>query len=254
MVKIRKMLSDNSNHYNGVNSCEFITIHETDNTSKGAGADNHSRYIDNGSEETWHYSVDDIEIVQSFKDKVQCWHAGDVKGNKNSIGVEMCVNSDSNYRQTVNNTIELVKHLMDKHNIPIENVVQHNYWSGKNCPRILRSGNKGITWSVFKEKVKGNKPTSKKDKVKIDQLVKDTIAGKYGNGEERKRKLGVYYERVQNIINGNVDNSSNHQSIVDIDDLVKRTIRGDFGNGNERKKALGEYYDEVMRKVNDIYS
>lgn len=33
------------------------------------------------------------------------------------------------------------------------------------------------------------------------QLVDDVIAGKYGNGEERKRQLGNYYNAVQNRVN-----------------------------------------------------
>ena len=154
-MKITKMLSNNKNHYTGVNKCKYITIHETGNTNKGANALNHAKYINNGSSATWHYTVDDTQIIQHYEDTVQCWHAGDGKGegNLNSIGVEMCVNSDGDFNKTILNTIELVKHLMNKHNIPIKNVVQHNKWSGKDCPSNIRSG-KPISWGGFINMIK----------------------------------------------------------------------------------------------------
>jgi len=82
----------------------------------------------------------------------------------------------------------------------------------------------------------------------IENLVKRTIRGDFGNGEERKRKLGSNYQRVQDIINGKTYNNS-----VNIDDLVKRTIRGEFGNGAERKKKLGKHYNEVQKRINKMY-
>ena len=153
-MKINKMLSNNKNHYTGVNKCKYITIHETGNTNKGANALNHAKYINNGSA-TWHYTVDDAQIIQHYEDSIQCWHCGDGRGdgNANSIGIEMCINSDGDFNKTIDNTIELVKYLMNKHNIPIENVVQHNKWSGKNCPANIRSG-KPITWNTFINMIK----------------------------------------------------------------------------------------------------
>lgn len=157
-MKINKMLSNNKNHYTGVNKCLYITIHETGNTNIGANALNHAKYINSGSSATWHYTVDTEQVIQHFNDTVQCWHSGDGKGdgNLNSIGIEMCINSDGNMNDTINNTIELIKYLMNKYNIPINNVVQHNHWSDKNCPSNIRSG-KPITWNTFINKIK-NEP------------------------------------------------------------------------------------------------
>ena len=154
------MISNNKNHYTGVNKCKYITIHETGNKNRGANALNHAKYINSGSSATWHYTVDDKQIIQHYEDSVQCWHSGDGRGdgNLNSIGIEMCVNSDGNFNKTIANTIELVHYLMNKHNIPITNVVQHNKWSGKNCPSNIRSG-KPISWGGFINMIK-NKPTN----------------------------------------------------------------------------------------------
>lgn len=165
-MKIKQNLTNNNNHFKGVNPCNYITVHDTANKSKGANAIMHARYINNGSKVTWHYTVDDTQVVQHYIDSRQCWHAGDGKGagNTQSIGIEMCVNSDGNFKKTVDNTVELVVHLMLKHNIPIERVVQHNHWSGKNCPTSLRQNVYGITWNDFINKVKTqlNKKVTKK--------------------------------------------------------------------------------------------
>lgn len=153
MVKVVNNLSYNNNYYNVLNSRQYITIHETSNTSVGANADAHANYINNGSQETWHYTVDDKKAVKHFKHTTSCWHAGTYAGNTQSIGIEMCVNKDGDYLKTVQNTIELVKEIMKVEHIPASNVVQHNYWSGKNCPMLLRSGRYGITWPEFKARL-----------------------------------------------------------------------------------------------------
>lgn len=149
----------NSRSYGTGNKCNYITIHETDNTKEGANAQAHANLQSNKNprEASWHYQVDDKQVIQSFPDNVQCWAAGDGRGSGNteSIHIEMCVNSDGDYKKTVANTVELVRHLMKTHNISAGRVVQHNRWSGKNCPRFMRSATKGISWNQFMEMVKG---------------------------------------------------------------------------------------------------
>ena len=66
MVKITKNLSYNNNYYRERNSKLYITIHETANRSVGANANAHANFINNGSQETWHYTVDDTHAVQHF--------------------------------------------------------------------------------------------------------------------------------------------------------------------------------------------
>src|SRR5690625_2374925 len=141
--------------YGGLNGEKYIVIHETANTRKGANANAHARLQASGNSRSasWHYQVDDKEIVQSFDDNKQCWHAGNKYYNQNSIGIEIYVNSDGDYKKAVDNAVKLTKHLMDKYNISANNVIQHNQASGKDCPRYLRAGNKGVTWSQFKAKL-----------------------------------------------------------------------------------------------------
>src|SRR5699024_12222992 len=49
---------------------------------------------------------------------------------------------------------------MGKYNISASNVIQHNTASGKDCPKYLRAGNKGITWAQFKAKLSDNKTSN----------------------------------------------------------------------------------------------
>ncbi|MEK3887440.1 N-acetylmuramoyl-L-alanine amidase [Bacillus sp. FSL K6-3431] len=165
MVAIKKQLvSSRTITSGGGNPCNFITIHETGNEDKGAGAQTHANLQSNGYSASWQYQVDDKEIIQSYPDSVRCWHAGDGggKGNMESIGIEICVNPDSDFKKAVANAAELVKHLMKKHNIPLTNVVQHNRWSGKNCPTNLRNGSKGINWLGFMKLIELKQPVENK--------------------------------------------------------------------------------------------
>ena len=89
---------------------------------------------------------------------------------------------------------------------------------------------------------------TKKVNKSVDELAKEVIAGKYGNGEERKKALGDRYAEVQARVNEILAPAPKPN--VDILDLVRKTIRGDFGNGEERKKALGDRYAEIQKQVN----
>ena len=137
---------------------KFIVVHDTGNKSKGADAMAHYRYFNSGNRNaSAHYFVDDKEIVQLVPDDKSAWHVGDGRGkfgilNSNSIGIEICVNSDGDYETAYNKTIELVKYLMEKHNIPFDNVVRHYDASRKSCPRSMMDNNWKL-WKEFKEKL-----------------------------------------------------------------------------------------------------
>lgn len=152
---VKNIVKNPKSIYGHKNKKRFITIHETDNQSKGADANAHGRLQQNGYGSSWHYSVDDKRIVQSFEHSAQCWHSGMGRdnGNLNSIAIEICVNSDGNFKKAVENTVWLVKKIMLEENISLSNIVRHFDWSGKNCPRNLINGSKGVTWIDFKNRL-----------------------------------------------------------------------------------------------------
>ncbi|MFC5466300.1 N-acetylmuramoyl-L-alanine amidase family protein [Lederbergia graminis] len=175
------------NTYGGGNPCRFITIHETGNFSLGADAQAHANLQSRGYSATWHYQVDDEQIIQSFPDEVRCWHAGDGrgKGNRESIAIEICVHPDGNFIKAVKNAVHLVAILMNKHGIPIGNVVQHHHWSKKNCPQLLRAGSRGVTWTDFIKMVKRKLATGR-----LPQTYKvNKVLNGYYTANDAKRRV-----------------------------------------------------------------
>ncbi|MEY8751437.1 peptidoglycan recognition protein family protein [Alkalicoccobacillus gibsonii] len=118
----------------------YITQHETGNTNAGANAEVHARYIKGADARSrsvsWHYTVDDTQIIQHLPVNEVAWHAGP-DGNSQSIGIELCVNSDGNFQKAKENAAWLVQRLMKNLNIPLSRVVTHKHWTGKNCPARL---------------------------------------------------------------------------------------------------------------------
>lgn len=140
---------------------EYITIHNTGNTSKGADADNHAMWLRGGGKDqtvSYHYAVDDKQAVLIIPENENAWHAGDGKngtGNRKSLAIEICENSDGDLKKATDNAVLLVQELMKKYGIPISKVVQHKYWINKQCPRRLLKG-EPYTWDEFLKKVRGN--------------------------------------------------------------------------------------------------
>ncbi|GLC89144.1 peptidoglycan recognition protein family protein [Lysinibacillus piscis] len=136
------------------NKKKYIVVHETDNTNIGADADAHARLQWNGNsrQASWHWQVDDQEAVQSFEHFWECWGAGTYQGNTEGIQIEICVNQDGNYQKAVQNAAQLIAKIMKEENISIDHVVQHHFFSGKNCPRNLRAGK--VKWSQFLDMIR----------------------------------------------------------------------------------------------------
>jgi len=132
---------------------EWITIHSTANPR--STAQNEADNVRNNNPDakiSFHWVVDDKEAINVIPENEIAWHAGDGNGagNMSSIGVEICESGDR--IQVLLNTIRLVIDIQNRHNIPINKVVQHNYWNGKDCPRILRNSayiKNDMNWGWF---------------------------------------------------------------------------------------------------------
>lgn len=137
---------------------EYIVVHETDNTAKGANADAHFKYWDtnDNADSSVHYVVDDTKVIQLLELTQRAWHVGDNKGysnitNSNAIGIEICVNSDGDYTKARQNCIELVKYLIGVTGLPANKLVRHNDASGKYCPRKMLDNPQ--LWTDFKAQI-----------------------------------------------------------------------------------------------------
>lgn len=91
-------------------------------------------------------------------------------------------------------------------------------------------------------------------KKSVNELAKEVIAGKWGNGDARKTALtnaGYDYSAVQKEVN-RIFGGANTKSI---DTLAREVIQGKWGNGSERKDRLtkaGYDYNAVQARVNQL--
>ena len=170
----------------------YITVHNTANTKASATAKAHAEYMNSAGKDkevSYHYVVDDGEIYQLIPDGEVAWHAGDGgsgTGNRQSLAIEICENQGGDLLAATDLAAELTGYLMDRYNIPLSNVVQHNYWSGKNCPNRIRKG-QPYGWSEFLDRAKAK--TADAD-AGTEQLIK-----------ENERLKAVLLE-IENLVEG----------------------------------------------------
>jgi N-acetylmuramoyl-L-alanine amidase CwlA len=143
-------LSNNPNR--PLQSVGYVTVHNTGNYNPEAGARRHAEYQLGGSggrAASWHYTVDAREAWQSFEDTRECWHTGVARGNASSLGVEICVNDRGGFQAACENAAALTAGILARYHLAADRVVQHRFWSGKNCPAELLSGEWGVAWPDF---------------------------------------------------------------------------------------------------------
>ena len=99
--------------------------------------------------------------------------------------------------------------------------------------------------------------TPEPSKKSIDEIAREVIAGKWGNGTDRKNRLtkaGYDYNAVQSRVNQMLGKTP-QPSKKSIDEIAREVILGRWGNGKERKNRLtaaGYDYDAVQKRVNEI--
>jgi N-acetylmuramoyl-L-alanine amidase len=113
-----------------------------------------------------HYIVDDKNIIKCIPDNEVGYHVGantykplvyNVIGvpygtspNNYTIGIEICVNADSDFPVTRQNTIELTSSLLKKHKLTTKNVFRHFDITGKECPKMMVED---TIWNQFLQEV-----------------------------------------------------------------------------------------------------
>ena len=138
---------------------KYLVIHETANTRAGADANAHYRYwsTNPNANASTHFVVDSNQIYQMLELNQMGWHVGDNKGysditNRNSIGMEIAVNSDGDFSKARQNAIELTIKIMKELNMTIDQLKRHHDASGKYCPTNML--NNDALWTDFVAQVK----------------------------------------------------------------------------------------------------
>ena len=239
-------------------NAEFIVVH---NTANDASANNEIEYMkSNNNKVSFHYAVDDTEIVQGIPENRNAWHAGDGNGNGNrkGIAIEICYSKSGGERfdKAEENAAEFIASKLKEKGWGIDKVKKHQDFANKYCPhRTLDYG-----WERFLNKIRsylGQSTVDTGSSKDLNAIADEVIAGKWGNGEDRKNRLtqaGYNYSEVQALVNQKLNGASTSTNKKSIDTIADEVIAGKWGNGNDRKTNLenaGYNYQEVQNKVNE---
>lgn len=125
----------------------YITIHDT-NLNDATAKERSEKLKTTNRAASWHFTIDDVDIYQHLPLTDMGYHAK-FKGNHNSIGIEICQFKDPVRRAKAEaNAIRLCRELLKKKKYQI---VQHNFWTGVNCPNVLRARPNG--WENFLKEI-----------------------------------------------------------------------------------------------------
>lgn len=162
-MDIKELLAHASNYSKGRHTAiKYLVLHYTANNGDTA-LSNCIYFSSPNRNASAHYFVDEKGVYRSVRDMNVAWHCGSMNGykhkycrNTNSIGIEMCSRIDSNgrfyiERETIANAIELTKFLMEKYDIPVDNVIRHYDVTGKMCPKPFVEDEK--LWLDFKDRL-----------------------------------------------------------------------------------------------------
>lgn len=205
-----------------------------------------------------HYGVGyEGEIACYVEEENTAWTNSNWDSNCKSVTIETANNiNGGNWSvsdKSLNSLIKLVADIGKRNNLGTlikgKNVTWHSMFANTTCPGEYLLNK--MDYIIAEANKINSTPAPTKS---VDELAREVIAGKYGNGEDRKKALGSRYAEVQARVNEILaGNKPAPTPTVDILTLVKKTIRGDFDNGDARRKALGSNYAEVQRQVNLNY-
>ena len=168
--------------------------------------------------------------------------------NDNAIGIELCSEKDSkgNYyftNETINNAVGLIKMLMEKYNIPIENVVRHYDVTHKNCPAPFV--NNITAWDNFKDSLMEEymfveRNYSYNGKVKSFKVINE-------NGENF-----IKIRDLAELLNKNISYDRNTK-ITNLDDIFNN-IKVEVGNTKTTVQAInsGGFNFVKVRDLADV--
>lgn len=134
----------------------------------------------------------------------------------------------------------------------------HRWFANKSCPGDwLYSRLSDVAAKVTANLSSASTPTTPSTSKTTEEVAKEVIAGKWGNGEDRKQRLtaaGYKYSLIQSKVNELMGASTQAPSKT-IDELAREVIQGMWGNGQDRKDRLtaaGYNYSEIQNRVNEM--
>lgn len=207
MREIKKKISQYNFKKGDVSRIRYIVIHYTG--SLGTAEENCKFFAGGNRKASAHYFVGyEGEIWQSVEDENIAWHCGAKSyrhpecRNANSIGIELCTRKENTgslsaadkdwYFEdaTVEAAEELTRYLMEKYNVPEENVLRHYDVTGKVCPAPYVHNATKHTWEEFKEALRREEPGKDVDWIglilKVLSAIGRFLAGFLGSMREKE--------------------------------------------------------------------
>ena len=169
---------------------EFIVVH---NTANDATAQNEIKYmISNDDQVSFHFAVDDKEVVQGLPLDRNAWACGDGtngSGNRKGIQIEICYSKSggARFENAEKNAAKFIAQLLKERGWGVDKVKKHQDFSNKYCPH--RTLDKG--WASFVNMVKDylnelNNPVQSTQTSSIsvgDKVKVKTTATHYATGQ-----------------------------------------------------------------------
>lgn len=165
------------------------------NTANNASAANEINYmISNDNQVSFHFAVDDQQIIQGIPLDRKAWHAGDGAegtGNREGIAIEICYSKDDadldRFLAAEQRAADLIAQLLKERNWGLAQVTKHQDYSGKYCPhRTLDLG-----WERFINLVKEKMNEEGEIKMKKQAMTTLTLTKATVNGNQYRTRSSV---------------------------------------------------------------
>lgn len=222
---------------------EFIVVH---NTANDASARDEVAYMcKNNNQVSFHYAIDDKEIVQGIPEDRNAWHAGDGgngPGNRKGIAIEICYSKSGGKRfeEAEKLTAKFIAYKLKEKGWGIDKVKKHQDFSGKYCPhRTLDMG-----WQRFLNMVQAELDALKKEenvmfRVQVGAFKVRANADKLAN---ELRKKG--YDAI--VVADKSDNLNKEVFQLEYKRAIVRGVKGEHVKELQKAlKLLGYYKDAI---------
>lgn len=233
-----------------LNSIKYIVVHYTGNDGDSAIANaNYFKSPNRGA--SAHDFIDDKNVVNTVPHDYVAWSVGGNRypncsstgggkfyktaTNSNTLNIELCDSKRNGTVQateeTLSNAIEYIKKMMDKYNVPIENVIRHFDVTGKSCPAYFCCSEKNNkAWLDFKSKL------VKKD----DKKPQNPQDNKVSYQKPSKNNKLPYKVKVKtDVLNIRTGAGTQHKVVGQIKENEVYTIVENKGNWGKLKSGAG---------------
>ena len=215
----------------------------------------------------------DGDIVCNVEEENRAWTSSSRSNDFQAIAVEIsnCEYggewrvSDAAWKSLVNLAVDVCKRYnfrLHYDGTPNGSLTTHNMFANTSCPGpyLLSKMNElaNIVNSQLDGKVEPTPAPIQSGNKSNEELANEVIAGKWGNGTDRRARLeaeGYNYSAIQSIVNQKLNSGSSipKPALKSNETIAQEVINGVWGNGQERKDKLaaaGYNYSAIQAIVN----